>query len=86
MGSENQCGTSCIGGSRNSAVAIEGQLKGHRSRQVNLLNPEVCIAGISKDSKKSIGNVKDRKKKYFGVSWQLVAARHHNFYQLLFNK
>ena len=58
----------------------EGQLKGHRSRHINYyLNPEVCIAGISKDTKKSIGNVKDREKKHLGVHWQLVVARHHNF-------
>ena len=79
MGSENQCGTNCIGGLRNSAVAIEAQLKGRRIRHVSQLNPEVCIAGISEDSKKSIRkfNVKDRKKKYFGAPWQLVAVRHH---------
>ena len=34
---------------------------------------------IIKDTKKSIGNVKDREKKHFGVHWQLVVARHHNF-------
>ena len=74
VGRENQCRTNCIGGFRKSAVAIEGQLKGHTSRHINQLNPEVCIAGISKDSKKTIRNVKVRKKKYFGVPWQLVAA------------
>ena len=79
MGSENQSRTNCIGGFRNSAIATEGQVKGHRSRHINYLNPEVCIAGISKDTKKSIGNVKDREKKHFGVHWQLVVARHHKF-------
>ena len=64
---------------RNSTVAIDGQLKGYRSRHINYFNPEFCTAGISKDTKKSIGNVKDRKKKHFGVPWQLVVARHHNF-------
>ena len=64
---------------RNSAIATEGQLKGHRSRHINDLNAEVCIAGISKDTKTSIGNLKDREKKHFGVHWQLVVARHHNF-------
>ena len=44
--------TNCIGGFRNSAIATEGQLKGHRSRHINYLNPEGCIAGISKDTKK----------------------------------
>ena len=39
----------------------------------------ICPAGISKETKKSIGNVEDRKKKHFGVPWQLVVARHHNF-------
>ena len=34
---------------------------------------------ISKDTKKSIGNVKVRKEKHFGVPWQLVGARHHDF-------
>ena len=71
MGSENPSRTNCIGGFRNSAIAIEGQLK-HIAHQV-------CIAGISKDTKKSIGNVKDEKKKHFGVPWQLVVARHRNF-------
>ena len=80
MGSENKCCTNCIGGLRNSAVAIEGQLKGHKSRLIKQLNPETCIAGISKDSKKRFGNVKDRKKKEFGVPWQLVAARHHKLF------
>ena len=61
------------------AFATEGQVKGNRSRHINYLNPEVCIAGISKDTKKSIGNVEDREKKHFGVPWQLVVARHHNF-------
>ena len=51
-----------LGGSRNSAIAIEGQLKGHRSRHINYFNPE-AIAGISKDTKKSIRNVKKKKKK-----------------------
>ena len=46
---------------------IEGQLKGYRRRHINYFNPEVCTAGISKDTKKSIGNVKDRKKRHFGV-------------------
>ena len=72
VGSENQSHTNCIGGLRNSAVAIEGQLKGYRSRHINYFNPEVCTAGISKDIKKSIGNVKDRTRKHFGVPWQLV--------------
>ena len=27
----------------------------------------------------SIGNAKDRKKKHFGVPWQLVVAQRHNF-------
>ena len=62
MGSENQSHTHCIGGFRNSTVAIEGQLKGYRSRHINYFNSEVCTAGISKDTKKSIGNVKDRKR------------------------
>ena len=44
-------------------LRLKGNLKGHRSRHVNQLNPEVCIAGISKNSKKSIRNVKGRKKK-----------------------
>ena len=79
MGSENQSRTNCIGGLRNSAIATEGQLKRHRSRHINYLNPEVCIAGVSKDIKKSIGNVKDREKKHFGVHWQLAVARHHKF-------
>ena len=56
------------------AFAIEGQLKGHRRRHINYLNPDVCIAEISKDTKKSIGNVKDGKKKHVGVLWQLVVA------------
>ena len=60
-------------------VAIEGQLKGYRSRHINYFNPEVCTAGISKDTKKNIGNVKDGKTKHFGVPWQLVVARQHNF-------
>ncbi|XP_068704584.1 uncharacterized protein [Montipora foliosa] len=46
-------------------LRLKGNLiKGHRSRHINYLNPEVCIAGISKDTKKSIGNVKDREKKF----------------------
>ena len=61
-------------------MAIEGQRKGYRSRHINYFNLEVCTAGISKDTKKSIGNVKGQeKKKHFGVPWQLVVARHHNF-------
>ena len=76
VGSENQ---SRIGGFRNSTVAIEGQLKGHRGRHINYFNPEVCTAGISKDTKKSIGNTKDGKNKHCGVPWQLVVARQQNF-------
>ena len=84
MGSENQSRTNCIGGFRNSTVAIEGQLEGYRGRHINYFNSEVCTAGISKDTKKSIGNVKDRKKKHFGVPWQLVVARHHNLAEISF--
>ena len=54
-------------------------LKGYRSRHINYFNPEVCTAGISKDTKTSIGNVKVGTRKHFGVPWQLVVARHHNF-------
>ena len=61
MGSENKSCTNCSGGIRNSAIATEGQLKGYRSRHIDYPNPEICIAGISEDTKKSIGNVKDRK-------------------------
>ena len=78
VGSENQSHTNCIGGFRNSTTAIEGQLKGYRRRHINYFNPEVHTAGISKDTKKSNGIVKDRKKKHFGVPWQLVVVRHHN--------
>jgi len=34
---------------------------------------------IRKNTKKSIGNIKDRKEKNFGFSWQLVVALHHDF-------
>ena len=79
MGSENQSRINCIGGFRNSTVVIEGQLKGYTRGHINYFNPEACTAGISKDTKKSIGNVKDKKKEHFGVHWQLVVAQHHNF-------
>ena len=39
---------------------------------ITYFNPEVCTAGISKDTKKSIGNVKDRKKKHFDVFRNLL--------------
>ena len=48
MGSENQNCTNCSGGFSNSAVDIEGLLRGDRSKYINYLNPEVCISGVSK--------------------------------------
>ena len=65
MGSENQSCIIILGALE--TVSIERPLKKCRKRQIIYSNPEVCIAGISKTIKKSIGNVKDIKKKHFGV-------------------
>ena len=34
-------------------LRLKGNFKGYRSRHINYFNPEVCTAGISKDTKKS---------------------------------
>ena len=43
MGSENQSRTNCIGGFTNTTVAIEGQLKGYRSRYNNLIQKSALL-------------------------------------------
>lgn len=57
-------------------VPLRLKLKGYRSRHINY--PEDCIAGISEDTQKSIGNVKHRKEKHSGVPWQLVVSCYKN--------
>ena len=60
-------------------LRLKGNLKDIGVDTSITLKPEVCTAGISQDTKRSIGNAKDRQKKHFGAPWQLVVARHHKF-------
>ena len=65
-------------------LRLKGNLKEHRSRHVNQLNLEVCIAGISKNSKKSIRNVKEKEEEIFWCSLAVCCCPTlQTFYQLL---
>ena len=68
-----------LGALRTVPLRLKGNLKDLGvDTSVTLIYPEGCTAGISKDTKKSIGNVKVGTRKHFGVPWQLVVAQHHN--------
>ena len=69
-----------LGALRTVPLRLKGNLKDLGvDTSITLIYPDICTAGISKDTKKSIGNVKVGTRKHFGVPWQLVVAQHHNF-------
>ena len=60
-----------LGALRTVQVRLKGNLKGIGVDTSITLIQKFALLGYTK---KSIGNVKDRKKKHFGVPWQLVVA------------
>ena len=75
MGSEKQSRTNCRRALGKVPLRLNGNLKDIGVDTSIILIQKSALLG----SAKSIGNVKDRKKKHFGIPWQLVVARHHNF-------
>ena len=60
-------------------LRLKGNLKDIGVDTLVTLIQKSALLGSARILRKGIGNVKDRKKKHFGVPWQLVVARHHNF-------